>query len=142
MRPWPSALPKAAIPMPMFAAIAMSPARSGAPSPAAPAASCAIASSGDARMAIPAIVSTVPILCRNISDPPSLSRAPGAVAGHLSSSTTSNSGRNPWREKSFLVTVAGREPNVTHREYHENYRLDDADDRSEGVKRERDDELS
>src|ERR1700720_2574284 len=142
IRPCPSALPKAAIPMPIFAAIAIKPARSGAPEPAASAASCAIASSGDARMAIPAIVTIVPILCRNISDPPSISRAPGAAAGHLSSSTTSNSGRNPLREKSLLseislVIVACGESHVAHRKNHEDDRLNYADDRAERIKRQR-----
>src|SRR6202451_167978 len=135
IRPCPSALPNAAIPMPMFAAIAINPARSGAPvSP--PAASCAIASSGDARMAIPAIVTIVPILCRNISIL-LLFRAPRVPwAGHLSSSTTSNSGRNPWHEKSLLMVVACGESNVTHRKDHEDDSLDHAYDRPERVERE------
>src|SRR5258708_7855312 len=39
------------------------------------------------------------------------------------------------------MIVAGRQPYVAHREYHENNCLDDAYDRPERVKRERDNEL-
>src|SRR5258708_32603492 len=123
--------------MPMFAAIAIKPARRGAPEPAASAASCAIASSGEARMAIPAIVTIIPILCRNISIL-LLFRAPRVPQPATSLPLPPQIPVGiPGTKNPLLMIVAGGESYVTHRKNHEDDRLNYADNRAERIKRER-----
>src|SRR5712675_621811 len=143
IRPWPRPLPKAAIPTPMLAPIAMSPPRH---SPPAFAASCAIASSGDARMAIPTIVITVPIR-RNIFSILLVFRADGPADGPpLFPLPPPFPGQIPVRGKVFFsiyftvsisMILARSHSHVTHRKSHEHDRLDHANNRAERVKRQR-----
>src|SRR5260370_38804660 len=86
----------------MLAPIAISPPRHSPPAPPAFAASCAIASSGDARMAIPTIVITVPIR-RNIFSILLVFRADGLASGPpLFPLPPPSPGPTPVRGKAFF----------------------------------------
>src|SRR5579883_1188321 len=141
IRPCPIALPKAAIPIPMLAASAISPARSGL-ALAAPAASCAIAISGDASSINEAALKANPN--RRIIPRSSL-LTPAALrpANHLSHPLPPPASRRSRAHGLLLclVLVALRELDVAHGQNHEDQRLDHANDRSQGVERQRNEHL-